>query len=407
MGKIAFFNIPAWGHLSPTLPVVRELVQRGETVHYYISEEYADRVSETTGAEIRNVPRRVDFPVNKLPRSILALGSLLLQQSALWLPEALPQIKEEQYDVVLYDRVCCWGRFVSELLSIPAMGSYCTVFGMLPKEPMGPIGLRFIVPEVLDFPMYFKMRSAARTLKKQYNLDRLGMLDLLTNVGEKNIVFTSRELLPFGEKVGPDFRFVGPCFFDRGNMGDVPFDDEDTRPIVYVSLGTVVDDAPAFYRACLNAFKDEPIRVYMSIGRKTAVEEVGEIPSNFIVRNFMPQIEILKRAKLFISHGGLGSVQESLYYNVPLLMWTQNPEHAWNARCVVDNGAGEILTQSDLAATRLLDRVRTALNNSTLQAKATALGESMRQAGGQIAAVEEIQNFVQKHTAPPLTPAGS
>jgi len=42
MSKILFFNIPAYGHTNPTLPLVAELVHRGEQVIYYSSEAFAD-----------------------------------------------------------------------------------------------------------------------------------------------------------------------------------------------------------------------------------------------------------------------------------------------------------------------------------------------------------------------------
>ena len=49
MAKYVFLNMPARGHVNPTLAVAQELVRRGQAVSYYLTEEFRD-VVEATGA---------------------------------------------------------------------------------------------------------------------------------------------------------------------------------------------------------------------------------------------------------------------------------------------------------------------------------------------------------------------
>ncbi|MDZ4688794.1 MAG: macrolide family glycosyltransferase [Planctomycetaceae bacterium] len=396
MGKMALFNIPAWGHLSPTLPVVKRLIAQGETVHYYVGEEYHARVASASGADMRVVPRLVDQPMDKLPRSLVALGALLLEQSVAWLPEALETVRQENYDLILFDRVCPWGRFIAEILKLPAVALNSTVFGMVGGETPTP-SPKFLLTELLDWRMYFRFRKAQQELKRRYRLTKLGFLEILTNTAARNLVFTCREFLPPGKRLDELYQFVGPSLVEPTGQSDLPPDTHD-RPLVYVSLGTVVDDAPGFYRACIDAFRGADVSVYMSVGKKTNIAELGAIPDNFVIRDFMPQVELLKRADLFISHGGLGSVNESLNYGVPLLMWTQNPEHAYNSSCVVRLGAGVVLRNADLKPAALRQKTLAALRNDRLRQSAVSMRDVFRKAGGSQRAAEEILAY-QRETA--------
>lgn len=78
--------------------------------------------------------------------------------------------------------------------------------------------------------------------------------------------------------------------------------------------------AADFYRLCFDAFADAKHTVILSVGRQTQVEELGQAPPNFIVRQYVPQLEALRHAKVFITHGGMNSTSEGLLFGVPLVV---------------------------------------------------------------------------------------
>jgi MGT family glycosyltransferase len=83
---------------------------------------------------------------------------------------------------------------------------------------------------------------------------------------------------------------------------------------------------------------------------------LGDIPANCLVQQFVPQLEILQRASLFITHGGMNSVNEAHSYNVPLVIVPQTADQHLIAKRVEKLGAGkQLFTQglTDCFVTRV------------------------------------------------------
>ena len=105
----------------------------------------------------------------------------------------------------------------------------------------------------------------------------------------------------------------------------------------------------------------------MAIGDKVQLSDLGEIPKNFIVKNYVPQTEVLKYTKLFITHGGMNSTHEGLYYGIPLILLPQSADQPIIARQVSNIGAGITLQMQSLTANQLLETVDHVLNHPSFQ----------------------------------------
>lgn len=122
-------------------------------------------------------------------------------------------------------------------------------------------------------------------------------------------------------RLPPQFHYAGPFHDDEGRE-PIPFPWEKLtgKPLIYASLGTLVNGLNSLYRTILEAVGEFPdMQVVLSIGRNLDPEYLGPIPSNTIVVPSAPQIELLKRAALCITHGGLNTVLESLAEGVPMV----------------------------------------------------------------------------------------
>ncbi len=208
---------------------------------------------------------------------------------------------------------------------------------------------------------------------------------------------TSKLFQPNSGNFDEIYKFVGPSLMPRNDAPAFPYEalDKD-RPHIYISLGTIFNEQPEFYRLCFAAFAQSRYQVVLSVGDKTPISSLGAIPENFIVRNFVPQLDILQRTALFVSHGGMNSANEALYYGVPLNIIPQSIDQPWVARRVAQLKAGKMLRRDRMQTSTLRHAADEILANSAYAQASTQIGETLRQAGGYLRAADEIQSFMQK-----------
>src|SRR5579883_607008 len=130
MAKYIFLNMPAWGHVNPTLAVAQELVKRGHDVSYYLTEEFRKTV-EATGAvfqpyesKLKDTGNRFD-PNGGVPTP--GKGPMTMLEDMQFVPpQVIDRIRAEHPDVILYDFMCTWARVIIEALHVPAIAMRAT-----------------------------------------------------------------------------------------------------------------------------------------------------------------------------------------------------------------------------------------------------------------------------------------
>jgi MGT family glycosyltransferase len=216
--------------------------------------------------------------------------------------------------------------------------------------------------------------------------------------GDLNIAFIPRELQPDNPLVDQTFRFVGPSINPQARRGDFSFEGLGTEPVVYISLGTLHLGSADFFRQCFEAFSDVPAQFILSVGKQTDMQALGTIPANFIVRASVPQLDVLQRAAVFITHGGMNSVLEGLYYGVPLILIPQQAEQLMIGLYVAAQGAGLLLREhvsgQRITAGTLRHSLERIMAEPRYREAARALQQSLRASGGYRQAADEIQAFI-------------
>src|SRR6516162_9988037 len=122
MSKVVFFNIPAYGHTYPTLPLVEELVRRGEQVVYYSSPAFQQSI-EQAGAIFRNSATPFLNDETQIDENMVEVAYMLLQAAQSALTTLLPQVREDAPDYILHDGLCPWGKFIAQIMRVPAISS--------------------------------------------------------------------------------------------------------------------------------------------------------------------------------------------------------------------------------------------------------------------------------------------
>lgn len=383
MARLVWFGVPAHGHVNPTLPVVRALVDAGHSVVYYAGPAFDDALA-AAGASPRAYPSppggavRVD-PDRPDPNA-LRLGAALQAAAVGLLPELLREVGREAFDAAVHDSLCPWGRYTSSVLGLPAACSVSTfAFG---EGAAGQVGtataVRTLAGALRAVPRAVR---ASATLRRRYGVRDTGPLGALTNRAATNVVFTSRAFQPDGERYGAATHFVGPTLPHALPPRDASFPWAEVvgQSVAYVSLGTLRNDRPGFYRACAAGLAGLTERLVLSTGRVDPAS-LGVSPDVLAFAR-VPQVPLLAEAAVFVTHGGMNSVHEGLWMGVPLVVCPQTEEQEIVARRVAAVGAGVALGASP-SADALRAAASRVLGEPAFAAAARRVGATLREAGG-------------------------
>ncbi len=348
MKRIAAFCIPAHGHTNPMLPVVAELVRRGDEVRFYSFEEFREKIERTGAlfvscdAYLGTLSAREEAKLKKVSATEMTIQDIRI---TLAMDEFLrAEFERFRPDVVFTDSVCFWGKLNAWKYGVPMVVSTSTfAFNRMSSQymknsPAETAGL------ILGLP---RVQRALNSLKP-YGYRIKGLFSLIQSDNDTDsVVYTSRRFQPYAESFSDHYAFVGPSVFS-----DAVPDKNPDRPLVYISMGTVINDRPDFYRKCIEALKDQPLDVVVSCGKSVAVESLGPLPENVRVYPSVDQLDVLSRAGVFLTHCGMNSVSESLYMATPMLLYPQTNEQAAVARRVTEIGAGKLLKDDSVGGIR-------------------------------------------------------
>jgi MGT family glycosyltransferase len=167
------------------------------------------------------------------------------------------------------------------------------------------------------------------------------------------------ELQPHRFRFGNRFRFVGPLLASASRHGPV-----DPSPVLLVSTGTVFARTAGFFRSIIDEFADTEWTVLMATGHLSPAE-LGRLPANVMARRWLPQRALLPHATVFVTHGGMNSVQEALAEAVPMLLSPRNAEQRATTRRLIELGLGARLSdraRHDAEWVAVDDQMRAALD---------------------------------------------
>ena len=274
MSRIVFFCIPAWGHTNPTVEVVRTLVRQGHQVRYYSFTPFREKL-EDAGAEVVLCDGFLPPPPKDLDKKVGKDFSALVEMAAdttLALEDKVSrELTEFRTEVIVSDSVCFWGKLFAWKMGIPYVCS-TTTFAFNQHTA------RLMKPKLGE--MLRTILGGARVERKLALLREHGypvgtLTDLIQNDNDTDtIVYTSREFQPMAETFSERYTFVGP------SLPEIPAREEKERPLVYVSLGTVVWGKPAFYRRCVEALGGMDVDVVLSVGTEENVTALGLLPAH-------------------------------------------------------------------------------------------------------------------------------
>ncbi len=404
---------PVPGHINPFLALAHELQSRGHRVTFF---QIPDMEAEIRAEEIDFCPIGLkEHPLGSLPESLGELGQLsglsalrftvrAIQKTTETICQDAPAaVKAAQIDVLLVDQTEPAGGSVAEYLGLPFV-TVCNALALnrdrAVPPPFTPWAYRddwwgrtrnWLGNAVSD-----RILSPVRNTLSGYRAK--WKLPVHENLGQTFSPLAQISQQPrefdFPRQSLPDsFHYVGPLRRQRRRSVEFPWDRLDGRPLIYASLGTLQNKNHDLFHCFAEACRDLEVQLVIA---GAGEDSLGALPKNVLAVPYAPQLELLQKASLTISHGGLNTVLDSLASGVPLLVLPITYEQPAIAQRVRWVGAGEILPSSGLRASQVRERVGKLLADRTYTQRAKHIAGSIRAAGGVKRAgdiIEKIQAF--------------
>ena len=380
--KIAWFCIPAHGHTNPTLGLVKTLTEAGHQVWYFSFEEFREKI-ENAGATFIGCDG-YDFEMEDKGNADRVgkdkvYATELLVSSTLALDEMTSRFVDEiKPDVVVSDSVAFWGKLAAMKHGLPYVSSTTTfAFNKYSAKYMQESAWD-IVRMLTAMPRINKQLKRLR--EKGYPVKNL--LEIVQNDNDTNtIVYTSKYFQPCSDTFSDRYHFIGPSI--RPVVEPM---EKKSDKLVYISMGTVNQNRE-FYRNCINALGQTDWQVVISMG--TNPERFDNLPDNIQIYESVDQMAVLSIADAFITHCGMNSASEGLYYQVPLVLFPQTPEQDAVAKRVEELGAG--IRLKSISEEDVLKALQQIIFEPEYKDNAVKISESFRSCGG----AEEARSFLE------------
>jgi MGT family glycosyltransferase len=163
------------------------------------------------------------------------------------------------------------------------------------------------------------------------------------------------------------------------------------EPLIYASMGTLQNGQAETFRAILSATERPGYQVVLSVGMNTPPESLALAQPNTVVVQRAPQLELLKRAALCVTHAGMNTTLEALAQGVPLVAIPITNDQPGVAARILASGTGLFLPLTQLNAGALRGLVDEVLGTPSYRDRALAMKAAIAEVDGLELAAELIE----------------
>jgi len=405
------------GHLNALITLGLELQERGHRVTFFEKPKIERQIREA-GLQFHAIGKQESPFKGKGPDA--SAGGVLSELATLrfnlrrighdldnYFRETEPALHSAGVDALIVNEIAITGPTLAELLGLP----YFIVSTSVPhnfgwKAYPAFSGYRFskswfsaLQTGILEISSV-KMHGPIRAVVNRYRATR-GLAPVRgINATYPPLAQLSQlpECLDLPRSSFPEyFHYTGP--FARGGARpaiDFPWDRLDGRPLIYASLGTTRNAQAEILRMIAEACKDLPAQLVISLGRRFDVSMFGSWPGNPIVAEFVPQLEILKRASLVITHAGPNTVFETLMEGKPMGAIPIAHDQPAIAARLARLGAAEVLPVMRLSAQMIREAAVKVMADPLYRHAAEKMQKKLRTLNGVERAAEIIEESLTR-----------
>ncbi|MCG5061369.1 MAG: glycosyltransferase [Limnoraphis sp. WC205] len=403
------------GPLNTMLPLSQELQRRGHRVTLFGLPD-TEKKTRIAGVEFQAVGTE-EFPVGWAEKSFAELGKLeglaalrytidfLKRGAAVTLRDAPTAMKKGGVEAVLVNQGAVEGGTVADILNLP----YVTVCSavVLNREPSVPpfntcwnyspsiwAELRNRMGYAILNRVSQPIRDVINEVRKQRNLP----VYMHPNEAYSKLAQISQAPAEFEfprKKLPAWFHFTGP-YHSSASREPIPFPYEKLtgKPLIYASMGTLQNRLSRTFQEIASACEGLQAQLVISLGGALEPESLPALPGNPLVVKYAPQLDILQKATLMITHAGMNTTMECLNNGVPMVAIPVTNDQPGVSSRIAWTGAGEVVPLKKLNASKLRVAVEKVLTEDSYKQNALRLQEAIKRAGGVQRAADIIERAV-------------
>jgi zeaxanthin glucosyltransferase len=393
---------PVAGHIHPFGALGRELIARGHRVTGF---QVADLEAQIRAQGIEFAPvGRSDHPPGSLAKSLDQLSRLqglaalrftiraIERTTEMMLRDGPQAIRAAGVSALLVDQMEPAGGAIAEHLDLP----FFTICNALPlnRDPLVPPpftnwryrrGTLALLRNRAGYASSDRMlRGISRVVaryRERWNLEPLGSpeqsFSKLAQISQ-----LPREFDYPRTQLSSQFHYVGPLRRDPARAIPFPWAKLTGKPLVYASLGTLQNRRAPVFRCFAEACRGLEAQLVITHGGSLKPAEAASLLGDPLVVPYAPQLEVLRRAALTLTHGGLNTVLDSLTQSVPIVAIPITYEQPAIANRVEWTGVGKSLPLSELNPGDLREIIRELLRDPSYRQAAQRMANAIRDAGG-------------------------
>ncbi len=407
------------GHLNPAIALGKELARRGHRVTF-ISPRDAERAVAAGGLEFQPIGE-AEFPAGFLAEQAVRLGRLSGRQALKFTLEQLmtstrvlhrelpPILLRSGVEGLIVDQIQAAGGTVADSLQLPYV-TLCSALATHREPAIPPFATHWAYRDEAWARLRNRVGWAAidqllRPLSRLGNeqRQRWGLPPYRTvDASYSTLAQISQQPPGFDfprQQLPPQFHYVGPLSDAAARPAvDFPYERLTGQPLIYASLGTLQNQLHGVFRLIMEACDSLPAQLVLSLG--CADSEVrNQLPAGALVVDFAPQLELLARATLCITHAGLNTTLESLRCGVPMVAIPIANDQPGVAARIAHVGVGERVTLKQLSSGRLRRAIQQVLQQPSYRQNAQAFQQAIAATPGPLQAADIVEQALTSRTA--------
>ncbi|MCM2369947.1 glycosyltransferase [Aporhodopirellula aestuarii] len=400
------------GHLNTILPLGKELRNRGHRVTLFGKLDAEEAVAN---AGIGFVAiGEAEFPRGSVENALKQLGrlqgraalaytvQLFNENASVFLRDAPEVLRRSGVDALIVDQATPEAGSVADYLGIPFV-NLCSA-AILNRDDLVPSPFT----PWHDNPSFLGrlrnrigyrvtrrlLKPVMRTIdgqRRQWNLPaHVAANDRFSKLAQ---ISQQPAELEFPRTDLPDyFHFTGPFHNNVGRpQTDFPFDRLTDQPLVYASLGTIHGNAKHLFHEIAEACATFDVQLVISLGRSMENEAIPTFPGSPIAVRYAPQLELLKRAALTITHGGMNTTLECLTNAIPMVVIPLANDQPGIGSRVKWSGCGESIPAKSVSVATLRKAISQILHDPSYRENARKMHVAIERCGGVTQAADIVE----------------